>query len=178
MAKKTTKKKQTTSERAASAETQGRKAGRGALSKFEEFDVSQVLQKEQESQQVAVQVDGQPDVAASGEIAPLVSTTSEQVRVGMACEGDAAAGEGAADPTAAPLAIPQLIPPEPPIEVPADDELVPLPTLQVVPMMNRTAEAQCGLLKEPAPPTTIRRVTQPGAPAPAMPTSLMELLCS
>ncbi|KAG8347241.1 hypothetical protein ERJ75_000975500 [Trypanosoma vivax] len=140
----------------------GKKSAPSALSKFEEFDVAEVLQKEREAEQALSDgrlVDtGVVDDFGASALAPVTPPS---------------AGEALEIPVAA---IPQLIPPEPLRDLPPDEEFVPLPTLQVVPMMNRVSEAQSGLLKEPAPPASIHRVTVPGAPVPAMPTALMELL--
>ncbi|RNF17016.1 uncharacterized protein Tco025E_04968 [Trypanosoma conorhini] len=143
-----------------SADEQGKHGG--AFSKFEEFDVSELLQKPQEVPEV------QP-AAEEQTCSPTNDTVADAPPI-TAVETVAAVTE---EP---PAPIPQLIPPEPPKELPPDEEFVPLPTLQVGPMMNRSSEAQSGLLKEPAPPASIQRVTQPGMLVPAMPTALMELL--
>ncbi|RNF03262.1 hypothetical protein TraAM80_05866 [Trypanosoma rangeli] len=142
------------------ADEQGKHSG--ALSKFEEFDVSELLQKPQ----------GGPDVQAAMEEQDS-SLTNDTVAAAPPITALETVAVVAEEP---PAPIPQLIPPEPPKELPPDEEFIPLPTLQVGPMMNRFSEAQSGLLKEPAPPASIQRVTQPGMLVPAMPTSLMELL--
>ncbi|ESS68070.1 hypothetical protein TCDM_14019 [Trypanosoma cruzi Dm28c] len=164
MPRKETKKRKrapsSAKESVSSTDEQGKRGG--ALSKFKEFDVSELLQKPQEVPEIQPVVEEQPCSPCDEVVVdPPPLTATDTV-------------EATSEEPVAP--IPQLIPPEPLKDLPPDEEFVPLPTIQVVPMMNRALEAQSGLLKEPAPPASIQRVTQPGALPPAMPTALMELL--
>nr|CCC93744.1 conserved hypothetical protein [Trypanosoma congolense IL3000] len=176
MARKATKKKRAASpenERAGGSDAADGKTSRNVMSKFEEFDVKEILQKEQQASNNTVTT---PSADGTG-----TASGTELAGAGSIRSGDVAPAEVAAEVSglpAAPHSVSEQIPPGEASVNPADEELVPLPTLQVVPMISRAAEANCGLLKEPAPPATIRRVTQPDVPAPAMPTALMELLCA
>ncbi|ORC93022.1 uncharacterized protein TM35_000023480 [Trypanosoma theileri] len=174
------------SKNSSSSDDHGKRGG--ALSKFEEFDVAEVLQKSKEvtetppppQQQQQQQSTEEPQTTLTLEPSDI-NTNPAVVDTTTVVTATAASVEAILTPAPPvelepPMPIPQLIPPEPMTELSPDEVFVPLPTLQVVPMMNRSTEAQSGLLKEPTPPANIQRVTQPNVPAPAMPTALMELL--